>query len=587
MKPISFVCIALFFLSLDTSLLAQNHKARLERLFDQYVQLSKQHDWSEKSGLPDRSIEAINTLAHNYRQLAADLSNLPVDSFCPQDQISIQVLKYHLSNHIDLYKFKQFLIPLTTEGGFYTDVFRLASNYSFDSKENFESYLEQLRSIPGYFDQNILLLNMGLEQGITMPRIVLNGAEKSIEKFLQSSIADNPFYKPFVNISTVLPEGTRQILQKEARAIIANQIIPAYQKFYDYFLHQYRPGARQSIGVSALAKGEAFYHNRVRHYTTSSMTADEIYALGLAEVKRIRKEMQDIIDRLDFEGDFSDFLQFLRNDSRFYAETEEDLLEYVALLTKKIDARLPQIFDRMPRMPYGIAPVPDAIAPKYTIGRYLPGSYSRHTPGYYWVNTYDLKSRPLYVFTALSLHEAVPGHHFQIMLAQEPDELPEFRRNSYISAFGEGWALYAEFLGIELGLYDDPYDDFGRLSYEMWRACRLVVDVGIHLKDWTREKAIQFMLTNTALAEHDIITEVDRYISWPGQALSYKIGELKIKELRLKAENALGIHFDIRRFHNEVLSMGHVPLYVLARRIEAFIETEQKRLLHNSKKEKH
>ena len=303
------------------------------------------------------------------------------------------------------------------------------------------------------------------------------------------------------------------------------------------------------------------------------MTADEIFKTGEKEVARIRAQMEAVIKEVNFEGDFAEFLHFLRTDSQFYAKSPRGLLMEASFIAKKADGRLPRVFNKMPRLPYGVAPVPDAIAPKYTGGRYSPGSAADHRAGFYWVNTYKLESRPLYVLPALTLHEAVPGHHLQIALAEELENVPDFRKNTYLSCYGEGWALYCEWLGQELGMYDTPYEEFGRLTYEMWRACRLVVDVGIHSKGWTRDEAANFMASNTALSLHEVNTEIDRYIGWPGQALSYKIGELKIRELRKRAEEKLGDKFDIRAFHDVILSCGSVPLFILEDLVNEYIES--------------
>jgi len=334
----------------------------------------------------------------------------------------------------------------------------------------------------------------------------------------------------------------------------------------------------QKIGPN----GEQYYANRAKHYTTTDMSPEDIHALGLKEVQRIRAEMQAVVDKVNFDGSINDFIAFLREDPQFYAESAEALLKEASFIAKKMDAKLPQLFEYLPRTPYGVAPVPDSIAPKYTTGRYIHPSRDDQ-PGYYWVNTYALDKRPLYALPALTLHEAVPGHHLQISLAAELEDLPMVRRNTYISAFGEGWGLYSEFLGIEVGIYEDPYDDFGRLSYEMWRACRLVVDTGMHMMGWSRQQAVDFMMEdfmmeNTALSEHNVNTEIDRYISWPAQALSYKIGEIKIKALRQKAEQALGAKFDVRKFHRAVLENGSVPLFILEQHINSFIEEEKAKL---------
>ena len=341
-----------------------------------------------------------------------------------------------------------------------------------------------------------------------------------------------------------------------------------------FFEDEYFPKTRTSIGISETPNGNAYYQNRINYYTTSTQyIADDIHSIGLQEVARIKTEMKKIISELNFEGSFSDFLNFLRTDPQFYATSPEQLLMIARDMAKRADEQLPRFFKTLPRKPYGVAPVPDAIAPKYTTGRYVGTSKNSTDPGYYWVNTYDLPSRPLYVLPSLTVHEAVPGHHLQSSLNLElGDSIPQFRKDTYLSAYGEGWGLYCEFLAEEMGMYTTLYEQFGKLTYEMWRACRLVVDTGIHAKGWTREQVINYMAENTALSIHEINTETDRYISWPGQALSYKIGEIKIRELRKKAEMELGSSFDIREFHEVVLEQGTVTLSILENRVNNYIE---------------
>jgi uncharacterized protein (DUF885 family) len=350
-------------------------------------------------------------------------------------------------------------------------------------------------------------------------------------------------------------------------------VVAGYAKLLDFTLDEYVPGARSTLGASELPGGEAYYAQRIRHFTTLDLAPEEIHEIGEREVARIRAEMEQIVREVGFEGGFAAFLDFLRTDPRFYAGTAEELLMRASTIAKRMDAQLPSLFKTLPRLPYGVAPVPDHLAPKYTGGRYVPAPQGGTQPGYYWVNTYALASRPLYVLEALTLHEAVPGHHLQISLANELEDLPSFRRHLYLSAFGEGWGLYSEWLGLEAGFYTDPYSDFGRLTYEMWRACRLVVDTGLHALGWTRDQAMDFLASNTALSLHEVETETDRYISWPAQALAYKLGELEIKELRREAEAALGERFDIREFHDAVLGSGSVPLPVLERIVRRWIET--------------
>lgn len=347
-----------------------------------------------------------------------------------------------------------------------------------------------------------------------------------------------------------------------------------YQNFYDYMVDTYIPNARQTIAAKDLPNGERFYQNRIEHYTTLKITAAEIHEIGLAEVARIRAEMDNIIKQVGFKGSFAEFVEFLRTDPQFYATTPEQLLKEASYIAKKMDAQLPKLFKTLPRTPYGVIAVPASIAPKYTTGRYS-GPSRDDQPGNYWVNTYALDRRPLYVLEALTLHEAVPGHHLQGSIAREMENVPEFRNQTYISAFGEGWGLYSEFLGIEAGFYQDPYSDFGRLTYEMWRAVRLVVDTGMHTQGWSRQQAMDFLANNSALSLHNVQTEIDRYISWPAQALSYKLGELTIKRLRVEAETALGENFDLREFHDEVLKNGSIPLSLLEQIIHEYIESKK------------
>src|SRR5690606_21370583 len=354
------------------------------------------------------------------------------------------------------------------------------------------------------------------------------------------------FYLPFADMSVRIAPAERERLQRAAMDAIRTSVLPGYRAFRDFMASEYIPGARETLGASSLPGGRAFYEHRVRMYTTLDFTPDEVHERGLAEVQRIRGEMQDIIERTGFDGSFAEFLEFLRTDPRFYAQTEQELLEAYSFVLKRMDGELPSLFGTLPRTPYGLRAIPDYMAPKMTTAYYRPPAGDGSTAGFYYVNTYDLKSRPLYEVEALSFHEAVPGHHLQNAIAMELGDVPQFRRFAGFTAFGEGWGLYAERLGLEAGFYTDPYSNFGRLSYEMWRALRLAVDTGIHWKGWSRQQAIDFMAENSALALHNITAEVDRYISWPGQALGYKMGELAIRDLRTRAEQRLGDAFDVR-----------------------------------------
>jgi uncharacterized protein (DUF885 family) len=462
-------------------------------------------------------------------------------------------------------------MPFKSESGFHSNLNFVINNTKFRKEKDIELYLNKLSALPEYFDQNIYWMQQGLATGITQPQAVLVGYEQSILAFIPEHIKDSEFLKPFTTASNLINAKVLDDKKQQLITILEAQVIPAYQGYYEFFTQEYFPNARKSIGVSETPSGNEFYSNRVKHYTTTDMTPEQIHVLGLSEVKRIRQEMAEIIAKTGFEGSFTEFTHFLRTDPQFYAKTPLALIKEASYIAKQMDAKLPTLFKHLPRSPYGVAPVPESIAPKYTTGRYIRAQNDSQ-PGYYWVNTYALDKRPLYVLPALTLHEGVPGHHLQISLNSELDNLPSYRQNAYISAFGEGWGLYAEWLGIEAGIYKDHYSNFGRLTYEMWRAARLVVDTGMHVKGWSRERAINFMTDNTALSTHNVITEIDRYISWAGQALSYKIGEITIRNLRKKTEAKLGKNFDVREFHHQILKNGSVPLQVLKDQINAYIK---------------
>ncbi|RDV23941.1 DUF885 domain-containing protein [Alteromonas aestuariivivens] len=589
LKPVfSRYTLAIFALSLiHFSVLAQSPASqKLSTLLDEIWQYelsvsplmaSSEGIKSADSQLPDISPAALKAQHAQWQNYSQQLNAIAKDELTAEEQISLLMQQYRLDNYIDEYRFQAHLVPLTSEYGFHSAMGSLARSITFKTREDYQHYLQRLGALKKYFEQNIAYMKTGLELGYTQPKVVLQGFEDSVKPYLVTKATDSTFYSPFTQFPAHISAAEQQALKQQAEDVILNQVVPAYQMVYDFLVDEYIPNARDDIAARNWPDGEAYYQNRIRHYTTTDMTAREIHDLGLAEVKRIRNEMQAIVDKLEFDGDINAFIQFLRTDRRFYASSAEELLKEASFIAKKMDARLPRLFEYLPRTPYGVEPVPDSIAPKYTTGRYVDPTRDDQ-PGYYWVNTYALDKRPLYALTALTLHEAVPGHHLQISLASEMQDLPKVRQQTYISAFGEGWGLYSEFLGVEVGMYEDPYDDFGRLSYEMWRACRLVVDTGMHMFGWSRQQSLDFMLTNTALSEHNVRTEIDRYISWPAQALSYKIGEIQIKALRKQAEQELGSHFDVRRFHRAVLEHGSVPLFILKRNIETFIEAERQKV---------
>lgn len=525
----------------------------------------------ESPKLEDLSPESLKHQHAEGLQFMAKLQKIRSKRLTTSEEISLSVQKLRLQNQLDQYRYNAHYMPFTSESGFYSMLAFLPGIHKFNSRADYEFYLDRLADFPRYFNEQTHWLRQGIKSGKTQPLEVIDIVPELVKNFVYENPTESPFYRPFAKESVAfLSDEQWRALQTEGQHIISNKVVVSYQKLHDFLLNEYLPEAKEELGAISWPNGEEYYKNRAAYYTTTSLTVDEIHNLGLSEVKRIKGEMQEVIDALNYEGDLAQFIQFLRTDPQFYAKTEGEILQYAAYLSKRMDAKLPKLFSYLPRTPYGVAPVPASIAPNYTTGRYISPTNDTE-PGYYWVNTYALDKRPLYALPALTLHEAVPGHHLQIALAQELSDLPNVRRYTYISAFGEGWGLYSEYLGKEVDFYETPYDEFGRLSYEMWRATRLVVDTGVHTKGWTRQQAVDYMLDNTALSEHNVRTEVDRYITWPAQALSYKIGELTIKRLRKEAEETLKGEFDIREFHKAVLEHGSVPLTTLENSIRTFI----------------
>ncbi|WP_410504173.1 DUF885 domain-containing protein [Maribacter sp. MJ134] len=499
-----------------------------------------------------------------------ELKKLNSSELSETEQISAELMRFRLQNTVDEYTYKMHLNPIQADQGFHLNL-----NYRIKpilSHTDAKRYLNVLNAIPAFVSEHLVVLKKGLDEGLSQPKIIFNGYESTYDVHIVADYAQSGFYDPFTALPSSMTKAQKDSVLNAAQIAIENSVVPSFKKIKRFFEEEYIPRTRTALGVSETPNGKEFYQNRINYYTTTEQySADDIHEIGLNEVARIRSEMKEIIERVGFEGSFSDFLSFLRTDDQFYASTGEELLMHARDIAKRIDAELPKFFKTLPRRPYGVIKVPDAIAPKYTGGRYS-GPSSETQPGYYLVNTYKLQSRPLYTLPSLTAHEAVPGHHLQGSLNRElGDSIPQFRKNMYLSAYGEGWALYTEFLGNELGIYTTPYEEFGKLTYEMWRACRLVVDTGIHAKGWSRERVLDYMLSNTALSEHEVGTETDRYIAWPGQAISYKIGELKIRELRKKAEAELGSKFDIRQFHEIILEQGTVTLPILERRINNYI----------------
>jgi uncharacterized protein (DUF885 family) len=497
---------------------------------------------------------------------AIDRSKLPAS-----EVVNYDMFEQRLRLGIAGYELGDDQITLNADSGFHTGFARLPKDVPLATVKDYENYIARLKEWPRYVGEQMGHMRTGLERGMTVPRATLEGYDVTIAAHVVDDPAKSVFWAPFAKFPSTVPASEHERLRAAGRDAVTSGAIAGYRQFLDFFRKEYQPGSRTTLAASELPNGKAYYQHKIREFTTLELTAEQIHKMGLAEVERISAEMNAVMKQVGFQGDFAAFLTFLRTDPRFYAKTSEELLEKASRIAKRMDGKLPALFKTLPRLPYTIEPVPTDLAPKYTTGRYVGAAQGSTQPGIYWVNTYKLDSRPLYNMQALTLHEAVPGHHLQIALSRELENLPNFRRYSYISAFGEGWGLYSEWLGLEAGFYTDPYDNFGRLSYEMWRACRLVVDTGIHAFGWTRQQAIDYMASRTALPIHEVTTEIDRYISWPGQALAYKLGEMKIRELRKRAEQALGTRFDVREFHDVVLGSGAIPLNVLEANVDRWI----------------
>ena len=532
-------------------------------------------DHSRNDELADMSLEAIERRVERRRDVLRRLEEIDVSGLSAADRINARILERQLRSSVQGFEFGGYEMPLNADSGFHMGFARMHRPMPFRTADHYDDYIARMRAIPAYFEQQQGHMRAGIERGFTLPRVTLEGYEDTISAHIVDDPQDSAFWAPFEEVPASVGEMDRERILTDAEAAITDAVVPAYQGFYDFFVGEYLPGARETIGASDLPDGQAYYADQVRWFTTLDVTPQEVHEIGLGEVARIRAEMEEVIRETGFEGSYGEFLDFLRSDPRFYPKTAQELLERAAWIAKTMDGKLPSLFATLPRVPYTVEPVPDHMAPKYTAGRYVSAPYNSTQPGIYWVNTYNLPSRPLYPLAALTLHEAVPGHHLQTALAAEMDAVPEFRRHDYLSAFGEGWALYAEYLGLEAGIYEDPYSNFGRLTYEIWRACRLVVDTGVHALGWTRQQMLDYLAENTALSLHEVTTETDRYISWPGQALAYKIGELKIRELRARAEEALGADFDVRHFHDAVLANGSVPLDILEELINSWIEGQK------------
>jgi uncharacterized protein (DUF885 family) len=482
------------------------------------------HEYDDR--LPDLSFAELQRQDKETRGFLDELGKIDRAALPAEEVVNADIFRSQLENRLGDFELGTYQMPFNADSGFHSEFAQLGDQVPLANTHDYESYIARLRAWPRLVAQEIELMRMGIQRGMTVPRAVLDGYETTISAHVVDDPAKSVFWPPFEHFPVTMPEADRARLRQEGRDAVLKGGVAGFRDFLDFYRKEYLPHARTTLGASELPNGREFYKQQIRRYTTLDLSPEEIHQLGLSEVARIQKEMAEVIRQTGFQGDYPAFLKYLRSDPKFYPKSGDELMKDASYIAKQIDGKLPAMFGKLPRLPYTVAPVPDAIAPKYTSGRYYEAPAGSTQPGTYWVNLYKPETRALYNLTALTLHEAVPGHHLQIALSRELENLPDFRRYSYISAFGEGWGLYSEWLGLEMGMYTDPYSNFGRLTYEMWRACRLVVDTGLHSKGWTRQQAIDYMATRTALPMHEVETETDRYISWPGQALAYKLGEL-------------------------------------------------------------
>lgn len=516
--------------------------------------------------MPDVGAVAQQARLAVWDDVLAQLGKVDTKALSPTNQVNYAIYRDQVFNLAEEVRLRGYEMPFNSDSSFWSNLSFMARR-EMKTATDYRNYIARLNDVPRYFDQQADNMRAGLKRGFSVPRAVLDGREVSIATVAElKDPTQSPLYAPFKKLPASIPAAEQAELQAQARQAISANVVPAFVKLRTFFVGEYVPQARTTLAAEALPDGKAYYQQQIHEYTTLDLTPQQIHEIGLKEVARIQKEMNEVIKEVKFNGSFAEFLAFLRTDPQFYAKTPDELLHRAAWISKRVDGVIGK-YMTLPRARFTIVPVPPDIAPFWTAGRGGMGTY--------WVNTYNLPARPLYNLPALTLHESDPGHALQGALAAEQGEQPEFRRNAYISAYGEGWGLYSEKLGVEMGIYETPYEDFGRLTYEMWRAARLVIDTGVHHKGWTRDQALAYLRDHTALSEHEVTTEVDRYISWPGQALSYKLGEIAIVRLRGEAEKALGDRFDVKSFHDAVLSQGSVPLPVLDAQIRAYIDARR------------
>ena len=518
--------------------------------------------------LPDVGPKVQAEKLKRWTETMAALDAIKPEELSAAQRVNYAVYRGQVEALLNEQKFREYEKPLTSDTSFWSDLGYLART-PLKTEAEYRNYIATLNELPRYFDQNIVNMRAGLKRGFTPAQITLKGRDIGVAQVVEAKRPeDSLFYEPFKALPASIPPAKQAELRAEAVAAITRSVVPAHRKLLDFLRKEYEPGARKALAAYELPDGRAYYASKVEEYTTQALTADQVHEIGLAEVAKIRARMHDVMQQVGFKGDLPAFLTFLRTDPQFYAKTPQELLDRAAWIAKTFDGKADQYFGHLPRRRFAIKPVPDDLAPFYTGGR--------GGPGIYLINTWNLPARPLYSLPALTLHESAPGHAFQMPLAAENKDLPAFRRDSYLSVYGEGWALYSEILGEEMGMYETPYELFGMLSYQGWRASRLVVDTGLHAKGWSREQAQAYLRDNTAMADHEITTEVDRYIAWPGQALSYYIGELAILKARARAEKTLGEKFDIRAFHDAILALGSAPVSEIERRTDELIAAEGK-----------
>jgi uncharacterized protein (DUF885 family) len=524
----------------------------------------------------DMSLAAVESSHAQDVAVLKQLDAIPLEALSPEDRINYRLFRREYELRVEAHPFQWHLVPLNQRDGI-QDAGDLADSLSFDRVKDYEDWLARMRAFPKHMDDTIARMRRGAERKVIHSRVVMTRVPAQIDRQITDRPREHLFFKPFLSFPPTIPGEDQQRLAAEGERLVAEAIVPAYRKFQTFFDEEYLPACHPEVGVWQLPRGDELYALRCCEFTTTNLTPEEIHAIGLREVARIRAEMEKIVAEVGWQGTFAEFLEHLRTSPEFYFENPNDLIAAYRDVCKQVDPQLVKLFKRLPRMPYGVEAIPEHIAPDTTTAYYRPPAADGSRAGTYFVNLYRPEVRPRYEIEALSLHESVPGHHLQIALAHELEGLPEFRRYTGYTAYVEGWALYAESLGDELGLYKDPYSRFGQLTYEMWRAVRLVVDTGMHRLHWSRQQAIDFFSANTAKTLHDIENEIDRYIAWPGQALAYKIGELKIRELRQLAENTLGDRFDVREFHDVVLRHGAVPLDVLVLIVREWLSESEAR----------